>query len=657
MRKLLRLLIVEDSADDAALVIAALRDGDFEVAWKCVESAEAMRTALESQSWDIIISDYQMPQFSGRSALQLLHDSGLDLPFVVVSGTIGEEVAVEMMKMGAHDYLMKGNLTRLAPAVDRELREAAERRESKRAAELHRKNLELTLAAKLKDEFLAHMSHELRTPLNAILGMSEMLLEQVAGPLTPRQIKCITTIATSGTHLLELINDILDLSKIEAGKLELNAERVNPRELCESCLSFVNVQAARKRISMELTVDPAVAEFLADPRRLKQILVNLLTNAVKFTPESGRIGLSVGASADGEGVRFVVSDTGVGIARDDQKRLFRPFTQIDSGLTRKQEGTGLGLALVAKLCELHGGSVALESELGCGSRFIVTLPQSIPPWPRVVSAAPVPAECTGDRLRRALIIEDDPAAGQILENHLSELGISTVLRTRGEQACESALHEQPDVIFLDILLPDESGWVALTRLKEMAATQDIPVAVVSVIDNPKKSLALGAAAHFTKPVRRDALVQFLQRFACLPVDLDAARERSPIVLLAEDNATNAEMLGVFLQDLGYDMRYAVNGIEAIREAKAWQPAVILMDVQMPVMDGLTAIREIRSDPALSSIPIIALTGLAMPGDREDCLDAGATGYMSKPLKLAAVVETLENLARSSGGQSKRDRSP
>jgi PAS domain S-box-containing protein len=511
---------------------------------------------------------------------------------------------------------------------------------------LSRANAELDQAGRLKDEFLANMSHELRTPLNAILGLSEALLEQVSGSLTPRQVKSITTISTSGTHLLTLINDILDLSKVESGKLELNPETVQVQEFCESCLVFVRTQAMQKNISVAFEHDGRVAQLTADPKRLKQILVNLLTNAVKFTPEGGRIGLKVAVPEAEEVVRFTVWDTGIGIAPENERKLFRAFTQIDSGLTRAQEGTGLGLALVAKMVELHGGSVALESELGQGSRFIVTLPQ-------VVALAPRRESTPNDRVdlrscRRALVIEDDPTSGAILVNYLTELGLASVLHASGEESVEVVLREKPDIILLDIILPGESGWVVLARLKDHTGTRKIPVAVISVVDEPGRSHALGAVAHFTKPVTRAQLADLLQRDAvshvpAAPPSAAPLALTGPVILLAEDNEANVQTIGGYLEDKGYGLRYAINGLMAVKLARELRPALILMDIQMPVMDGLTAIQEIRLDAAMKAIPIVALTALAMPGDRERCLTAGATDYMSKPVSLKALSELVKRL--------------
>jgi PAS domain S-box-containing protein len=507
--------------------------------------------------------------------------------------------------------------------------------------ELRAANRQLDQAARLKDEFLANMSHELRTPLNAILGLSESLLEQVGGTLTPRQEKSIATIASSGSHLLALINDILDLSKVEAGKLDVFAERIELDEFCQSCLMFVRTQAMQKDITLSFDRGEAPDAIHADPKRLKQILVNLLTNAVKFTPKGGRAGLTISAPT-GEGrVRFTVHDSGIGIAAEDQGKLFKAFSQIDSGLSRSQEGTGLGLVLVARLAELQGGSVAVESEPGRGSRFIVTLPLTVP-----TSGRGRPSE---DRrsYRKALVIEDDPSASERLTQYLSELGVESVLQSRGDSAVEAARRECPDVILLDLQLPGESGWVVLARLKDDPDTTRIPVLVVSVIDDPARSLALGAVAHFTKPISRRQLADFFQRpsgrlVAAAVIDTTES-VTGPVVLLAEDNEANVLTIGGYLEDKGYALRYAVNGAEAVALAREVRPAVILMDIQMPVMDGLTAMAEIRKDAALRSIPIVALTALAMPGDRERCLAAGATDYMTKPVSLKALAELVARL--------------
>ncbi|NJN65963.1 MAG: PAS domain S-box protein [Chloroflexaceae bacterium] len=398
-------------------------------------------------------------------------------------------------------------------------------RVAERTAELSIANAELARAVRTKDEFLANMSHELRTPLNAILGLTESLEEGVYGPLNERHLKSLRTIGGSGRHLLALINDILDLSKIEAGKMDLQIGPVPIDLVCQASLQFIKQQAMHKQVRVTFNLDTSLTRIQADERRLKQILINLLNNAVKFTPEQGEIGLEVvteGENEDDAVVRFTVWDTGIGIAPEHLGELFKPFVQIDSGLARLHEGTGLGLALVSRLTELQGGSVAVESQPGAGSRFTVSLP-----------------------LRQA---------GQT------------------ESPAEELDHSVPC----------------------SPASASIP--------------------------------------------LSSAR-----VLLAEDNESTLTLLTEYLSARGYQVVVARNGAEAVEQTLRERPDLILMDIQMPGMDGLEAIRSIRASEhdGLATLPIIALTALAMPGDRERCLEAGAHDYLSKPVNLKTLIRTIE----------------
>jgi PAS domain S-box-containing protein len=395
-------------------------------------------------------------------------------------------------------------------------------RVSERTSELSAANAKLARAARLKDEFLANMSHELRTPLNAILGMAEVLQSGVYGELNDEQHNAARHIQESGSHLLSLITDILDLSKIEADKLTLEIGQVYVDYVCEASLRMINQAARKKRIKVSSQFDERVTSIQADQRRLKQILVNLLINAVKFTPEGGQIGLYVQGDQQKEVVRFIVWDTGIGIDAQDMGELFKPFVQLDSKLSRQHEGSGLGLSLVARLAELHNGGVSVESELGKGSRFVVSLP-----WQE---AEPVP------------------------------------------------------------LLPDET---AQSESPESA--------------NPAS---------------------------------DGASKQQVLILLAEDNEANVITLTEFLTSMDYQVIVARNGKEAIDRAIEERPDIVLMDIQMPEVDGLEATRTIRANDKLADLPIIALTALAMPGDRERCLEAGANDYLSKPVSLRRLIEKI-----------------
>lgn len=406
-----------------------------------------------------------------------------------------------------------------------------EQRVAKRTEELNQTNIELEYANRAKDEFLATMSHELRTPLNSILGLSESLLEQRRDPLSEHQQRSLQIIESSGRHLLELINDILDVSKIEAGKFDYYPQIIVVDELCRASLSFVKEQATRKSITVTYEEETPVNKVYADPRRLKQILVNLLTNAVKFTPENGQVILQVRADAEQDRIQFSVIDSGIGIALEDLKQLFIPFSQVDNSLTREYEGTGLGLALVQKLTDLHGGSVDVESEVGRGSRFTINLP----------------------------------------------LG------------------------------------------KEIVAQQEI--------------IASGRELSINEQAGKSNL----------PAEEQLERG---VILLAEDHMANILTIGDYLESHGYQIVIAHDGLEAIEKAEEFHPNIILMDIQMPALDGLEAIRRLRALPRFASTPIVALTALAMPGDRERCIEAGASEYMSKPVGLKKLLHTINNLLGS-----------
>ncbi|MFQ4138578.1 response regulator [Nodosilinea sp. PGN35] len=508
-------------------------------------------------------------------------------------------------------------------------------------------NAELARAARLKDEFLANMSHELRTPLNSILGLSEILLEEVFGALTDRQRQFLQTIEQSGEHLLALINDILDLSKIESGKIAIELDSVALDTVCQSSLNFVREQARHKEIQLTYKLDEELSEIEADERRLMQMLVNLLSNAVKFTPNGGRVQLEVKMNAPQQAVEFQVTDTGIGISPENLSQIFQPFIQVDSSLSRRYAGTGLGLSIARRIVELHGGSIRVESEVGRGSCFTVLLP-----WhPRSAQLAlPAPESLQNEvEIRNVLVVEDSgPAASQI-KQYLAEIGAASVIHPVGRGALDVALRVKPDVIVLDILLPDCSGWEVLSELKSHSQTQSIPIVVVSVVDDRPRSLNMGALEHLLKPLSRQKFHQALSRlFANVQPPspetalIIAASELAsrPRVLLVEDNESNIVVLLNYLEAHGFAIILARNGLEAVRMAKQNQPDVILMDIQMPDMDGLEATRQIRADGQTSSIPIIAVTALAMPGDLERCLEAGANDYMAKPVKLKQVVEKI-----------------
>jgi PAS domain S-box-containing protein len=412
----------------------------------------------------------------------------------------------------------------LAEAALQEERALLAQRVKERTAELSKANAELARASRLKDEFLAGMSHELRTPLNTILGSSEILQSETFGALNERQAKYARNIEESGRHLLALINDILDISKVEAGKLQLEIGPVSVAAVCEASVRMVKQLAHKKQLDLSTTFNNTVTTLQADERRLKQVLVNLLSNAIKFTPAGGKIGLEVGEDPAREAIYFCVWDTGIGISKEDMDRLFQPFVQLDSSLSRQHAGTGLGLSLVSRMVELHKGGVSVESGVGQGSRFTIFLPYSE------------------------------------------------------------------------------------------------PATAVNPVDERKPEAS--------RPVQA-------------ALDHWQTGKEKPLILLADDNEDNINMILDYLQEQGYQVIVARSGSEAIARANEDRPDLILMDIQMPEMDGLEATRRLRANPGLLQVPIITLTALAMPGDRERCLEAGANDYLSKPISPRELVKTIE----------------
>ncbi len=369
----LRLLIVEAVMADVALVVLALEAAEINLTYDTADNRTTCWQLLQEKNFDAVLTDYHLPGLNGLQVLELVKQSGQEIPAILVTSALGEEAAVESIKAGMTDFVLKEQLFRLPTVLERALQEFALRDQliKERTKKLEQEKLLSEAANRAKSEFLANISHELRTPLSGILGFSSLLLEQPVGPLNAKQKQYVEGIASGGKHLLELINDLLDVSKIEAGREELTLEKISVEDVCYACLSLIQERASCKGLQLLLYIAPGVTTCIADQRRLKQILFNLLSNAVKFT-ESGSITLRVEQTAFVS--KFSVIDTGIGIAETDRATLFQPFQQLDSGLNRKYEGTGLGLALSRQLARLHGGDITLDSEQKRGSCFTLHLP-------------------------------------------------------------------------------------------------------------------------------------------------------------------------------------------------------------------------------------------------------------------------------------------
>ncbi|MFZ0544038.1 MAG: response regulator [Candidatus Promineifilaceae bacterium] len=569
-----QILAVEENHSDYRLLQRSLGRSNLPHSLVWASTVKEGLSLLESARFDIVLVAYGLPDMTGLEMIERMMALRYEVPIIFITAMGSEEIVIRAFQLGVQNYIVKdlaGQYLKLLPfvvqrtyqqwengrvrqeleltlrkmnaalelrldeqskefeaqkAIEKALEEeraALSVRVSRRTAELTKTNQELSKAMQSQDQFLANMSHELRTPLTAILGKAEVLLEEIYGPLTPKQLRAVEMIDQSSHHLLALINDILDVTRIEGGQLELESEMVALQSLCEASIQSIIGEAQKKGIAVNKQFDRRVQTIQADNRRLKQILVNLLSNAVKFTPQGGEIGLEVQSDLLNEIVKIVVWDTGIGISDEGKRELFgemnrpKPFVQLENTLSREYPGTGLGLVLVYSLTEIHGGSLHIESEAGEGTRITVSLPIGGPNRP---------------------------------SNKLANFG-------------------------------------SLTGQDE--------------------------------------------------------KRQSGTILLAEDNLLTVGGIVEFLSLFGFDVVVAGDGEQVVEKAAEFPPDLILMDIQLPKRDGLEAIKIIRNDLGLTDVPVIALTALTMPGDRQSCLDAGADEFISKPFKLGYLADVIRQL--------------
>jgi PAS domain S-box-containing protein len=525
------------------------------------------------------------------------------------------------------------------------------KRVDERTADLSKLNAELSKAVRMKDEFLANMSHELRTPLNSILGLSEVLQDGIYGQLNPNQVKSLKTIEDSGRHLLALINDILDVAKVEAGKVELEISDVHLFGLCQASLNFVKQTALKKNITYSFKLETSSEILYADERRMKQILVNLLSNAVKFTPENGEIGLIVSENYEEEHMDFTVWDTGIGIKQGDFENLFKPFVQIDSSLSREYNGTGLGLALVKNLTELHGGSISVVSTFGKGSSFTISLPVKTKPSVNQANLEAVPVQLTkempNENRFRILIVKNSGNELADLEIFANQLDLVCLVLDSDDGLEEKIIAFKPDLVFFDQGYTDGLIFNGLLGIDTNKALPEISVVVITDGNNSQEIVKTGKVDSMVKPITLEGFDRIIKKYK-RKWDIRIRENNSAdkaLILIAEDNENNIDMLLRYFNRLNYTVLVARNGKEALSICSEKFPDIILMDIQMPGMDGIEATQIIRNDgdKRISDIPIIALTALVMPGDEMKCFNAGVNEYVKKPISMKNLVARIEEL--------------
>ncbi len=496
-------------------------------------------------------------------------------------------------------------------------------------------------ANRLKSEFLSTMSHELRTPMNAIIGYAQLMLDGLDGELTPQQQADIAQIARSADQLLQLINDVLDLSKIEAGRMELSPEMLDINRIVEDVCSELRAQAMAKGIALRMETAANLPAVHGDPTRVRQILLNLTGNAVKFT-ERGEVCVST-RQQDGQ-VLIDVADTGIGIAPEALEFIFDEFRQADGSTTRRYGGTGLGLAIARKLARMHGGDITVESTLGVGSTFTLHLPvahdASTPgkPSETIAGDADLPAFPL-DAPARVLVVEDDPGFAGLVRRTLEEAGATVHVTEHGREALRLAQEQMPDVVMLDIGLANEvDGWHVLHELRSNAATSTLPVIIMTARDDGRLAASLGATAYLRKPVERTELLAALRRFG----------RRPPIdVLIADDDADARALLARLLAADDVRVRAVSSGQEALAEVRRDQPDVLILDLLMSDGDGFDVIAALRHDPATRDIPVIIVTSLDVTSEQFAWLRERTSGVHQKSaLRAETLLAEIKRLFRA-----------
>jgi len=534
----------------------------------------------------------------------------------------------------------------------RQINEQLEQKVAARTAELERAVVAAKEANQAKSAFLAKMSHELRTPMNAIIGYSEMLIEDASDGGDSGVADDLRKILSAARHLLGLINDVLDLSKIEAGKMQLYLETFDLQILVHEVTSTIAPLVEKRNNQLVVNCHPALGSMYGDSTKIRQTLLNLLSNASKFT-ENGRVELKIESEiVDNQAwIVMQVVDTGIGMDEEQMARLFKPFTQADASTSSKFGGTGLGLAISKQFAQMMGGDITLTSAPGAGSTFTLRVPARVKPARSPYAAAEKEQQPAPAPKGRVLVIDDDESVHGVLANMLSREGYSTRIARDGKEGLRIAREYHPDIVILDILMPGVDGWSVLSQLKAMPGMEDVPIILLTMLENKEMGFALGAAEFLTKPIDASKL---------LPV-LDRHRSTKPsgTVLVVEDDPPSRELVVRMLQKEGINVRESSNGREAIEVLQSGvKPDLIVLDLIMSEMDGFDFLRQVRPHPEWSKIPVVVVSSLDLNSEAQEVLRGQVEhifqkGRFAREDLLREVRETINQhmLKRQSASQN------
>jgi two-component system, sensor histidine kinase and response regulator len=663
----INVLLIEDNAGEARLVrerLLSVSGTGFNVEWRDRLSSGSER--LSRPGIDVVLLDLTLPDSQGMETIALLHAAAPEIPIVALSGLDDESVIQDAVKQGAEDYLVKGSFS--TEILVRTIRYAIDRRHLREDLAQAR---DLAIeSARVRSEFLANMSHEIRTPLNGVVGMTRMLIDTL---VSADQREMIEIASTSAESLLSILNDILDFSKISAGKVVLEETDFDLCAIVEGVVQIFSAPARIKGLVLDSFIDVnAPIRLRGDSGRLRQVLVNLVGNAVKFTTE-GEATVRVeriSGGADYIVLRFLVRDTGIGIPLDGQRNIFQAFTQADGSTTRRFGGTGLGLAISAQLVELMGGSIRVESEVGSGSTFqftakfahqlVINTDAAVPESPRLEGV-------------RALIVDSNATSARVIADHLRAWRMRSEIVSGASQAllalkrmCTAG--DPFRIAIIDLQLPEQDGFDlarAIGDLPELQATRVLAIYALGCRPDPAVSEANGFHAVLGKPLKQSRLLETLialidGRAEALSEPLAPARSLRQIgsvipaeirqrirILLVEDNPVNLHVEVRMIERIGYATETAANGRVALERLAHSEFDLILMDCQMPEMDGYTATREIRRrEGSGRHTPIIGVTARALTGDREECLDAGMDDYIAKPVMIEDLAALIDRIVQA-----------